>query len=160
MIAAMATVGFEHMLPGHDPMLRSGKGIVGHVIRTGQIVVAPDVLDDPHYIEARVDTRSEIAIPIVTNTQVIGALNLESNRLDAFSDADAELLRAFAIAAAIGIEKARLHQEVVEKHLIDQQLRIARDVQAGLLPAGPPAIAGYDVSGPEHSCLGHRRRLF
>src|SRR6187551_3617381 len=40
LIAAMASVGFEHVGPGHDPMLRSGKGIVGHVIRTGETVIA------------------------------------------------------------------------------------------------------------------------
>lgn len=147
LIAAMATVGFDHLVPGRDPMLRSGKGIIGHVIRTGATIVAEDVSDNPHYVEARAETRSEIAIPIVTNGQVIGALNLESNHTGAFSDADAELLRAFATAAAIGIEKARLQQEVVGKHLIDQQLRIARAVQAGLLPCDAPSIAGYDIAG-------------
>ncbi len=49
-IAAMATVGFEHIADGRDPMLRSGKGIVGHVIRTGEMVLAPDVGCDPRYI--------------------------------------------------------------------------------------------------------------
>ena len=146
-IATMATVGFEHLLPGQDPMLRHGKGIVGYVIRTGEVVIAPDVLDNPDYVEARPQTKSEIAVPIVTNSQVIGALDLESDRLDAFTEADAELLQAFATAAAIGIEKAQLHQQVVEKHLIDQQLRIARDVQGGLLPAGAPALKGYDIAG-------------
>ena len=147
LIGAMATVGFDHLVPGRDPMLRSGKGIIGHVIRTGETVVASDVRDSPHYVEARPETRSEVAIPIVTNAQVIGALNLESNSANAFSDEDAELLQAFATAAAIGIEKARLHQEVVEKHLMDQQLRIAREVQGGLLPGGAPSIAGYDIAG-------------
>jgi sigma-B regulation protein RsbU (phosphoserine phosphatase) len=147
LIGAMATVGFDHIAPGHDPMLRSGKGIVGHVIRTGEVVVASDVRESPHYIEGRSGTRSELAVPILINGQVIGALNLESNRSAAYSDADAELLQAFAVAAAIGIEKARLHQEVVEKHLIDQQLRIAREVQGGLLPAAPPELADYDIAG-------------
>ena len=147
LIAAMASVGFEHVAPGHDPMLRSGKGIVGHVIRTGETVIATDVREDPYYIEGRADTRSEIAVPIVSNAHVIGALNLESNRLGAYSAEDADLLQAFAVAAAIGIEKARMHQEVVEKHFIDQQLRTAREVQAGLLPAAPPVLDDYDISG-------------
>lgn len=147
MIASMATVGFEHLLPGQDPMLRHGKGIVGYVIRTGEVVIAADVADNPDYVEARPQTQSEIAVPIVMNSQVIGALDLESDRLDAFTEADAELLKAFAIAAAIGIEKAQLHQQVVEKHFIDQQLRIARDVQGGLLPAGAPLLRGYDIAG-------------
>ncbi|HSL22961.1 MAG TPA: GAF domain-containing SpoIIE family protein phosphatase [Vicinamibacterales bacterium] len=147
MIAGMATVGFEHIAEGTDPMLRSGKGIVGHVIRTGETVIAPDVSRDLHYIEGRRQTQSEIAVPIVTNAQVIGALNVESDRLDAFTPEDGELLEAFAVAAAISIEKAVLHRQVVEKHLIEQQLKIAREVQASLLPAAPPAVQGYDIAG-------------
>jgi serine phosphatase RsbU (regulator of sigma subunit) len=147
MIAAMATVGFEHIADGRDPMLRSGKGIVGHVIRTGDTVVAPDVSRDPRYIEGRVETRSEIAVPIVSNGEVIGALNLESDQVEAFSAADAELLEALAVAAAICIEKAVLHQQVVEKRLMEQQLKIAREVQGSLLPAGAPVVAGHDIAG-------------
>ena len=58
-IAAMASVGFGHRAESTDPMLRTGKGIVGHVIRTGETVVAPDVSCDPHYIQGRAQTRSE-----------------------------------------------------------------------------------------------------
>jgi sigma-B regulation protein RsbU (phosphoserine phosphatase) len=147
LIAAMATIGFDHIAEGSDPMLRSGKGIVGHVIRTGAAVVAPDVAADPHYIEGRAATRSEIAVPIVSNTEVIGALNLESNRPGAYSPEDAERLQAFAVAAAIAIEKALLHRQMVEKHLIEQQLRTAREVQASLLPSEPPDVPGYDIAG-------------
>ncbi len=147
LIAAMATVGFEHIAEGKDPMLRSGQGIVGHVIRTGETIVAPDVSRDPRYIEGRVQTRSEMAVPIVSTEGVIGALNLESDQPDAFSDADVELLEALAVAAAICIEKAVLHQQVMEKRLMEQQLKIAREVQGSLLPARAPAVAGYDIAG-------------
>jgi GAF domain-containing protein len=43
LIAGMATVGFAADPDPTDPMLTSGKGIVGHVIRTGETVIAPDV---------------------------------------------------------------------------------------------------------------------
>lgn len=147
MIAGMSTVGFEHMDVRSDPMLRSGKGIIGHVIRTGETVIATDVARDPHYIEGRPDTRSELAVPILSNGEVIGALNLESDRLDAFSAADAELLEAVAIAAAISIEKAILHRQIVEKQRMEQQLQTAREVQTSLLPAHPPSVPGYDIAG-------------
>jgi phosphoserine phosphatase RsbU/P len=147
LISAMATIGFEHLAPGADPMLRSGKGIVGHVIASGDVVVAPDVSRNSHYIEGRAATRSEIAVPIVSNNEVIGALNLESDELEAYAAADAERLQAFAVAAAIAIEKAVLHREVVGKHLIEQQLKTARDVQASLLPAAAPVVPGYDIAG-------------
>jgi serine phosphatase RsbU (regulator of sigma subunit) len=147
LIAGMAAFGFQSLAEGRDPMLRSGKGIVGHVIRSGETVIASDVALDPHYVEGRPETRSEMAVPIVSNAEVIGALNLESNRLAAFSAADAELLEAFAVAAAISIEKAVLHREVIEKHRIEQQLRLAREVQAGLLPTSAPVVPGYDIAG-------------
>jgi len=76
LIAGVATVGFPPGPRDDDPMLRSGKGIIGHVIHTGERVVAPDVRVDAHYVEGRPSTLSEIAVPIVVNAEIIGALNL------------------------------------------------------------------------------------
>jgi serine phosphatase RsbU (regulator of sigma subunit) len=147
MIAGMAAVGFDDTPRDEDPMLRRGGGIIGHVIATGQTVIAPDVRLNPNYVEGRSGTRSEIAVPIVSAGDVIGALNLESDTLDAFSEADVEYLEFFAVAAAISIEKAVLHREVLEKHRIEQQLGIAREVQRALLPAADPVLEGYDIAG-------------
>ena len=146
-IAGMATVGFADEPGDEDPMLRHGKGIVGHVIWSGQPVIAPDVSVDPHYVAGRASTRSEIAVPIVSEGEVIGALNLESDTLDAYSEADVEFLEFLAVAAAIFIEKAILHREMIEKHRIEQQLRIAREVQDALLPEADPVLAGWDIAG-------------
>lgn len=146
LIEGMARIGFDDKPPEQDPMLRSGKGIVGHVIRTGETVIAPDVTVDPHYVSGRAATRSEIAVPVVSNNQVIGALNLESDRLNAFSPADAELLQFFASATAISIEKSMLHQELLGKQKIQQQLRIAREVQESLMPLRSPVVPGYDIA--------------
>jgi phosphoserine phosphatase RsbU/P len=146
-IAGMAAVGFDDTPRDEDPMLRRGEGIIGHVIATGQTVIAPDVRQEPHYVEGKASTRSEIAVPIVSGGEVIGALNLESDTLDAFSEADVEFLEFFAVAAAISIEKAVLHREMLEKHRIEQQLRIAKEVQVALLPADAPVLDGYDIAG-------------
>ncbi|MBZ5538503.1 MAG: SpoIIE family protein phosphatase [Acidobacteriia bacterium] len=146
MIEGMATRGFPERPQEDDPMLKSGKGIIGYVIRTGKKVIARDVRRHPNYIEGREGTLSEIAVPIIVNGQVIGALNLESDRVNAFSEADAELLQFISNSAAIAIEKAMLHQHLLESKRIESQLKIARQVQAGLLPAQPPSLAGYDIS--------------
>ena len=147
MIAGMAVVGFDETPRDEDPMLRRGEGIIGHVIATGQTVIAPDVRLDPHYVQGRVATLSEIAVPIVSGGDVIGALNLESSTVDAFSEADVEFLEFFAVAAAISIEKAVVHREMIEKERIEQQLRIAKQVQLALLPAASPVLPGYDIAG-------------
>jgi len=146
LIAGMVQVGFETPRTD-DPMLRSGKGIVGHVIRTGEVVNAPDVRENPHYVEGRAATRSELACPIVSDAGVIGCLNVESDRAGAFSAADAELLQFFADAAALSIDKALLHRQVLEKQRLEDQLKVAREVQAGLLPASPPVVPGWDIAG-------------
>ncbi len=146
LIAGMAMRGFDHRAPEQDPMLRSGKGIIGSVIRTGRSAVVPDVRRDRRYVEGRQQTRSEIAVPIVLQGRVIGALNLESDQVGAFTEADVEMLQFFANAAAISIEKAVLHRQLLEKKDIERQLNIAREVQNGLLPSTPPRINGYDIA--------------
>ncbi len=149
-IAGISLRGFDPRPNGIDPMLREGKGIIGHVIKTGECVVAPDVREDPHYLEGRQQTLSEIAVPIVRNDRAIGTLNLESDRLDAFSCDDVEVLRFFADAASISIEKAMLHRQILEKERIEEQLELASNVQARLLPDSSPILPGYDIAG---TCL-------
>ena len=146
-IAGMALRGFDHRLPGSDPMLKAGKGIVGAVIRTGKSIVCPDVRQDRRYIKGRAQTLSEIAVPVFLNGQVIGALNLESDQVGTYTEADVEMLQFFANAAAISIERAVLHRQLLEKKVIETQLEIARKVQASLLPKAPAQILGYDVAG-------------
>ena len=156
LIAGMLQVGFDNP-PAGDPMLRSGKGIIGHVIHTGETVLAPDVRRDPRYVAGRTRTLSELAVPIVSGAGVVGCLNVESDREAAFTADDAELLQFFASAAALSIEKALLHRQVLEKQRIEDQLSVAREVQSGLLPDAPPRLAGYDVAAvnlPTHAIGG------
>ena len=144
-IAAMASVGFHPDFAREDPMLKSGKGIIGHVIQTGHAVVSDDVCLDPRYVAGREATRSEVAVPIRSNGNVIGALNLESDRLAAYSEADARELAFFAAAAAISIEKAVLHHQVLEKQHLDHHMALAREVQVSLLPSAAPLLPGYQM---------------
>jgi phosphoserine phosphatase RsbU/P len=146
LIAEMAQVGFDPPR-ADDPMLRWGRGIVGHVIRTGETVISDDVRDNPHYIEGRAATRSEVCVPMVGQTGVLGALNLESDAKAAFTSADAELVEFFAGAAALAIEKALLHRELLQRQWVEGQLKLAREVQAGLLPRLPPELPGYEMAG-------------
>jgi serine phosphatase RsbU (regulator of sigma subunit) len=127
-------------------MLKLGEGVVGLVVETGSGRIIPDVTLEPRYFKARADTRSELAAPITLNERVIGAFNLESDQVDAFSQSDLEVLHYFANAAAIAIEKAVLHEQLVEKKRIESQLEVARQVQASLLPDRPPEPEGFDIA--------------
>lgn len=147
-IAGVSRRGFDQQSDDQkDEMLTFGKGIIGYVIFNNASLVVPDVHQDSRYIAGRSRTRSEIAVPIVRKNRAIGALNLESDQLYAYDESDLEVLQFFADAAAISIEKAMLHQQLLEKELLDRQLQLARDVQARLFPSGPPFIKGYDIAG-------------
>jgi sigma-B regulation protein RsbU (phosphoserine phosphatase) len=146
LIEGMVTRGYDGPNAERDLLLKFGEGVVGHVVESGQGVLVPNVDTEPRYVMARPESRSELAAPITLNERVIGAFNLESDRPNAFTTADAEILHFFANAAAIAIEKAVLHEELVEKKRIESQLEVARQVQASLLPDRPPEVAGFDVA--------------
>ncbi len=146
LIAGMNFRGYGQ-LPNGDDMLTHGKGIIGYVITNNISLVVPDVRLDEHYVEGREETLSEIAVPIMVNERAIGALNLESDTLAAYNESDLAALQFFADAAAIALEKAILHRQLLEKELLDKQLQVAKDVQTHLLPLSDPQIPGYDIAG-------------
>ncbi|MCI0472482.1 MAG: GAF domain-containing protein, partial [Ignavibacteria bacterium] len=145
-IAGIAQRGFD-LPPEKDEMLTLGKGLIGHVIKTGESLVISDVNLDPRYIPGRSKTRSEIVVPIMKNGRVIGALDVENDKLAAFDNTDLEILNFFADAASLSIEKALLHHQILEKKKVEKQLQIAGEVQSRLLPQHPPVAKGYDFAG-------------
>jgi phosphoserine phosphatase RsbU/P len=147
-VASVAERGFDGPPEERrDAVLVRGVGIIGHVIQTGASVIAPDVSRDAHYVVGRRRTRSEVAVPIAERDRTIGALNLESDRLGAYGEQDLEILRFFADAAAVSIERAMLHRQLMDQRRIEDQLRIAHEVQSRLLPGAPLRQAGYDIDG-------------
>src|SRR6476659_1861376 len=126
--------------------LKIGEGLLGQVARTAQPVNSPDVRNEPLYINARKETRSEMLAPIISNSEVIGVFDLESDELNAYSQDDVEVLMLLASQVAIIIEKVMLHEQLIEKKRLEGQLEVARQVQLELLPAKDPQLEGYDIS--------------
>lgn len=133
----------EHM----EVPLKSMGGIVGQVIATGESVLAPHVEENPYYQNSREKTRSQLTVPIMSDGQVTGAFNLESDQPGHFTPEDLEWLTVLATQAAISIAKVLLHEELIEKKRLEEQLRIARDVQLSLLPTSAPQLKGLDIAG-------------
>ena len=85
-----------------------GAGICGHVAQSGQPVRLGDVRQDPRYMQADPQTRSELCVPLRTGAHLIGVVNVESSKLNAYSDVHERLLSTFAHQLATAIEKLRL----------------------------------------------------
>jgi sigma-B regulation protein RsbU (phosphoserine phosphatase) len=125
--------------------LKMGEGIIGHVALKGEPVISPDVRNDPRYVNAREETRSEMVAPIITNDEVIGVFDLESDKLNAYDADDLQVLLLLASQVAIIIEKVMLHEQLIEKKRLEGQLEVARQVQLELLPASDPKLEGFDI---------------
>src|SRR5258706_1628169 len=126
--------------------LKLGEGLIGQVALTAEPITSPDVRKNPNYINARSETRSEMVAPIISNTEVIGVFDLESDELNAYSEDDLQVLALLASQVAIIIEKVMLHEQLVEKKRLEGQLEVARQVQLELLPPSDPILPGFEIS--------------
>ena len=129
-----------------DLHLKLGEGFIGSVAVSGKPIISGDVREDPVYVNARDRTRSEMVAPIISNDEVIGVFDLESDELNAYSDDDLQVLTLLASQVAIIIEKVMLHEQLIEKKRLQGQLEVARQVQLELLPPNDPELPGFDIS--------------
>jgi GAF domain-containing protein len=77
-------------------------GLTGQAVRTKQTVVANDVSKNSSYLTAFAGTRSEIIVPVLDAAQskVVGTVDVESDKLNAFRPEDQEVLEQCAMALA------------------------------------------------------------
>lgn len=130
-----------------DLQLLAGEGIVGWVAQTGESVIVADTSADTRYVSARPSTRSEMACPMLAGGEVIGVFNLESDRVDRYTEVHLELLQAFSAQAAAAIERANLLQASMERRNLERELGIARQIQTSFLPKADPQVPGYEIAG-------------
>lgn len=76
------------------------QGICGAAARAAQTVIVPDVNADPRYLACSLETKSEIVVPIIKESKVLGEIDIDSHTPDAFGPEDRELLEAVAEALA------------------------------------------------------------
>jgi len=92
--------------------LQLDEGIAGWVAKTGLPALVPDVRSDPRYVEAAPDARSELCVPLAAGPLVIGVLDVENPRPNAFTHDDQRLLSTLASNLAVLIERVRLFEAV------------------------------------------------
>ena len=106
------------------------EGVIGWVAGVGIPLLIPDVSQEPRYLAWPHDitTRSELAVPMLIQSRVIGVLNIESTELNAFDDSDLIVVQALANQAAIAVENAQLYARAQEVAALRERGRLARDL--------------------------------
>jgi signal transduction histidine kinase len=113
--------------------LRMGEGITGWVARTGKPARVSDVTQDPRYVMARRSVRSELAVPLEVNSETRGVLNMDSDRADAFTAEDQELLQELAVQAAKVIQNTWLYEQLrLRAHLFESLASVSRTINSTL----------------------------
>jgi sigma-B regulation protein RsbU (phosphoserine phosphatase) len=87
-------------------------------------------------------------IPMHLQNQTKGLIMLGPKlRGGEYSPADLEFLYSLGNLAIISIENARLFRDALEKQRLEDELKIAREIQQGLLPEKLPTIRGFEIAG-------------
>ncbi|MGE5620517.1 MAG: GAF domain-containing protein [Sphingomonadaceae bacterium] len=125
--------------PGFQvPRLQVGRdGIIGWVAQSGEPLLARDVSLEARYryIPEAPETRSELAVPLKTLDTVIGVLDVQSDRLNAFDDSDVAVLQSLAHQAAVAIQNARLYEQAQRLAVVEERNRLARDLHDSVTQA-------------------------
>lgn len=129
--------------------LRKGDGIAGHVFETAQPLLIEDVYKDTrfhHDFDRKTGyrTRSMLCVPLKIKERVIGVSQV-INRLDgtAFVAEDEETLSLLCDHAAVAIENARMHRDLLRKQQIESDLAFATSIQLSFLPQCVPELPDF-----------------
>ncbi len=125
-----------------------GKGLTGTAAALRQPIRVPNVHLDPRYARCStgLEVNSELVVPLILKDRLLGVLDLESSRYDAFSARHEQLLSTLASTLAIALENARLYERLREDdQTIRSDLATAREIQAQLMPKASPWIPGLQV---------------
>src|SRR6202047_1541428 len=100
---------------GHTPevaerlRIKVGDGVTGLAAQRREAILVGDVASDPKYISAVPNVRSELAVPLIVKNRIIGVIDIESQKLNHFTEEHKRLLTLIGSRMAVGIENARLY---------------------------------------------------
>jgi L-methionine (R)-S-oxide reductase len=81
------------------------EGICGAAVAQGKTVIVEDVSADPRYLACSLETRSEIVVPIRANRKIVGEIDIDSHRINAFGADDRSFLEKCAEVVGQFVEK-------------------------------------------------------
>ncbi len=90
-----------------EEVIPLGYGVTGTVALTGQARRIGDVRLEENYYRYNADALSEVCVPILVSDRILGLIDGESRRLDAFTEADEHLLKTVASQLGTAIERLR-----------------------------------------------------
>ncbi len=150
-----------------------GEGIVGAVAATLEPVLVPDVRADPRYLPASDFVRSELAVPMIARSRLVGVIDVQATHVDAFTDYERTLLRLIGSRIAFAIDNAQLYRRADRTYRTIRTLsRISHEFSSILdideliskIASSVRGLINYDAFSiltvdPERKALRHRNSI-
>jgi serine phosphatase RsbU (regulator of sigma subunit)/pSer/pThr/pTyr-binding forkhead associated (FHA) protein len=148
---------------GGDVLTRVSRSIARRVIEERVSLLLPNVLEDARFRSEdsilASGIRTAMCAPLWVSAAgegrdtVIGLVYVDSiQHTHVFTEDDLRVLTALANVAAAKIENVRLLEESLEKRRMEEDMRMAAEIQTGLLPSSAPLIPGWDLAGSNRPC--------
>jgi diguanylate cyclase (GGDEF)-like protein len=133
-----------------------GEGIAGTVARTRRATLVPSAIEAPQPASWEPRERTVIAVPIESESQLLGVIVLYGRRLpQPFDAVDLDTVRSLARQAAVGVENVLLHQEAQRLSITDgltslwnyryMNMRLAQEVERAIRFHRPLALLVIDI---------------
>ncbi len=168
-------LSIRHSIGHREEIIRSlvlplGEGITGAAAATRQPILANDVRNDPRYLSALDAVRSELAVPMLARGKLVGVIDLQSTKLNAYREQDRSMLQLIATRVAVSIDNARLYRRVERQNRtlktlshLSQEFSAILDLDEllGKIAKITHALVAFDAFSillvdPEQKVLRHR----
>ena len=109
--------------------LKVGEGIVGAAVAEQKAILVNDVHEDPRYVGLVPGINAQLVVPLRRKNRMLGALNLLSDKVGAFTERDEQILTQFGVHVAQALANARMfEQERAYSDTLETLTEIAREV--------------------------------
>ena len=145
----------EAALPAASQVQLS-RSITNKVLSEGASVLTSDAMSDPRFQSQHSvvlsQIRSVMAVPLASGEEIFGMIYVDNPFNNRFQEEDLKVLTTIASVASIKIENERLLDERLEKRRMEEELKVASEIQMRLQPFAPPRIEGWDMTGVSFPC--------
>lgn len=123
------------------------RAISERVFKEGVAVLTSDALHDPRFQGSNSillsAVRSVMAVPLILADQTFGMIYVDNPYDSRFTEDDLQVLTTIAGVASIKIENAKLAEARLEGRRLQEELKVASEIQLRLQPSCPPPVDGY-----------------
>ena len=145
--------------PGAMPAaseVQISRSITNKVLNEGASVLTSDAMHDPRFQSQNSvvlsQIRSVMAVPLASGEQTFGMIYVDNPFNNRFKEENLKVLTTIASVASIKIENERLMEEQREKRRMEEELKVASEIQMRLQPFAPPSLEGWEMTGVSFPC--------